>query len=107
MQALASENNVVVAGFENGVNIGYDNRNGNKVFTIDSLKWVRSLQMDQNVLISGSENGEVKMFDLRSHKLPCSVIQAHKGKVLTMCLDSNRLVSGGSDSLIHYFKFAS
>ena len=62
--------------------------------------------MQGDVLAAGLENGEIKMFDLRSHSSPYHIVKAHEGKVMAMCMNGSTLVSGGSDSLIQYFKFA-
>ena len=102
---MVCQGNVIITGFENGVVFAYDQRTTNRVFSIDTKKWVRSLQINENLLASGLENGEIKLYDLRAHKDPSSVLQAHNGKVLSMALNSKVLVSGGSDSMIHYHKF--
>jgi WD40 repeat protein len=56
-----------------------------------------------NAVATGSLDGSVRFWDLRS-PLPLAVLEAHKEKVLALAWrDGARLVSGGSDSMLHMF----
>lgn len=64
--------------------------------------WVSSVQWypNSNVFISGSHDGSIKMWDVRS-KIPLSTLPAqHEGKVLCLAWDNDNIVSGGADKVI-------
>ncbi|CAI7993738.1 Ribosome biogenesis protein WDR12 homolog (Fragment), partial [Geodia barretti] len=71
--------------------------------------WVIAVQWAPNrehQLLSGSYDSSLKVWDIRSSKLPLFTITAHEGKVL--CLDwtfPQLLASGGTDSKLRTFNF--
>lgn len=64
--------------------------------------WVSSVAWHPTrpLLLSGSHDGRIKVWDVRSriplHTLPT----VHKGKVLCVAWDGERIVSGGADNVI-------
>ncbi|KAI3389066.1 hypothetical protein SNEBB_009627 [Seison nebaliae] len=68
---------------------------------VSSVKWFRN---EDNQFLSGSYDGQVKIWDKRNRKKPLSNIIGHEGKVLSVESNKNdKIFSGGDDCFLHMY----
>ena len=68
--------------------------------------WVSSVAWHptSSLLLTGSHDGTIKVWDARS-RIPLHTLPGqHKGKVLCVAWDGDRIVSGGADNVIKIHK---
>lgn len=95
---------LVACGLENGVIKVVDERSHQTVSTLTSSSWVRCLQWHNNCLLTGSESGELNIWDIRATSA-LSTEQKHTDKLLALSANEDWVVTGGADCCLQFHRF--